>query len=146
EAIKRARREGFYARMLPGVSAEDCLFADIGLDPCLSGYQGFEATDFLIRKRRGDTRCSLIFLQIGGICQATYESTKYSPRHLDVLSDYLGQLYGPDHEVIIYEAAVYPIFDPVTQLVPISGLPEAKVTPMSTLYVPPKNTDGPLDK
>src|SRR5688500_6516418 len=33
EAIRRARSEGFAARMLPGVSAEDCLFADLAVDP-----------------------------------------------------------------------------------------------------------------
>src|SRR5438309_10655773 len=43
EAINRARAEGFYVKMIPGVSAEDCLFADIGLDPGLPGCQRFEA-------------------------------------------------------------------------------------------------------
>ena len=33
EAIRQARAEGFPARMLPAVSAEDCLFADLGIDP-----------------------------------------------------------------------------------------------------------------
>ena len=33
EAIKRARIEGYKATMLPGISAEDCLFADLGIDP-----------------------------------------------------------------------------------------------------------------
>jgi precorrin-2 methylase len=32
-AIRRARAEGFEARMLPGVSSVDCLFADLGIDP-----------------------------------------------------------------------------------------------------------------
>jgi uncharacterized protein YabN with tetrapyrrole methylase and pyrophosphatase domain len=146
EAIKRARREGFYTRMLPGISAQDCLFADIGLDPALPGYQSFDATDFLIRRRRVDTGCSLVLWQIGLIGGTPYQSTKYSPKHLDVLADYLGQLYGPDHEVIIYEAPIYPMFDPVTQLVPVSVLPQAKVSPISTLYVPPNNTNTPLDK
>ena len=33
EAIRRTRAEGYPARMLPAISAEDCLFADMGLDP-----------------------------------------------------------------------------------------------------------------
>ena len=33
DAISRARAEGFEATMLPGVSAEDCLVADLGVDP-----------------------------------------------------------------------------------------------------------------
>src|SRR5215469_15932550 len=31
-SIKQARAEGFNAVMLPGISAEDCLFADLGID------------------------------------------------------------------------------------------------------------------
>lgn len=33
EGIKQARELGFTAYMLPGISAEDCLFADLGIDP-----------------------------------------------------------------------------------------------------------------
>jgi len=146
EAIKRARDEGFYARMLPGISAEDCLFADLGLDPALPGCQSFEATNFLINKRRFDTACSLILWQIGVIGVLSYQNNEYSPKNLDVLSDYLGQFYGPDHKTIIYEAAAYPIYEPIAELVSISQLPQAKVSPISTLYVPPKNADVLYDK
>ena len=37
ESIKQARSEGFTAKMLPGISAEDCLFADLGVDPGSDG-------------------------------------------------------------------------------------------------------------
>ena len=33
ESVRRARAAGLPARMLPAVSAEDCLFADLGVDP-----------------------------------------------------------------------------------------------------------------
>src|SRR5947209_6054839 len=33
EVIRRAKREGFQARMLAGVSCEDQMFADLGIDP-----------------------------------------------------------------------------------------------------------------
>ena len=44
-----AREAGFSARMLPGISAEDCLFADLGVDPGL-GLQSHEATHFLLTR------------------------------------------------------------------------------------------------
>lgn len=47
-AVIQARKEGFYAKILPGISAEACLFADLLIDPGLHGCQSFEATDFLI--------------------------------------------------------------------------------------------------
>lgn len=36
-AIRQARREGFPAGMLPGISAEDCLFADLEVTPSRPG-------------------------------------------------------------------------------------------------------------
>jgi uncharacterized protein YabN with tetrapyrrole methylase and pyrophosphatase domain len=39
EAIRRARAEGYRARMLPAVSALDCLVADLGIDPAATGPQ-----------------------------------------------------------------------------------------------------------
>jgi hypothetical protein len=145
-AIRRAREEGFYAKMLPGISAEDCLFADLGIDPASSGCQSFEATNFLVYKRQFDPTCSLILWQIGVIGIVSYQTRDYSPKNLDVLSQYLGQCYGPDHRAIIYEASPYPIYDPLTEEVPIGQLPQARVTPISTLYVPPRNADAPPDK
>ena len=50
EAIRQCRREGLPARMLPGISAEDCLFADLGVDPGIRGSQCFEVTEFLMRR------------------------------------------------------------------------------------------------
>src|SRR5580658_7209196 len=33
DAVLQARKQGFYAVLLPGISAEDCLFADLLIDP-----------------------------------------------------------------------------------------------------------------
>jgi precorrin-3B methylase len=50
-AIRELRESGYAATMLPGISAEDCLFADLGIAPVTFGCQSFEATDFLMRQR-----------------------------------------------------------------------------------------------
>lgn len=62
EAVRAARLEGFRAEMLPGVSTEDCLFADLGIDPA-AGCQSYEATDFLLHGRRIDTSAALVLWQ-----------------------------------------------------------------------------------
>jgi len=77
EAIRRARHEGFRARMLPAVSAEDCLFADLGVDPADSGCQSLEATDFLLRMRAIDTSQQLILWQIGVLGEWAYRRMSY---------------------------------------------------------------------
>jgi hypothetical protein len=144
EAMKQARLEGYGAKMLPGISAEDCLFADLGIDPATTGCQSFEATDFLIYKRKFDTGCALILWQIGCIGDPTFSLKPDSTRGLRVLTDYLCQFYDAGHPAIIYEAAAYPIFDPVIENVPLSKLPEAQISPIATLYIAPQ-TQAPLD-
>src|SRR5690606_41924587 len=47
--------EGFVARMEPGISAEACLYADLGIDPGRHGVQSMEATHFLVYDRVPDT-------------------------------------------------------------------------------------------
>ncbi|HEY6069313.1 MAG TPA: SAM-dependent methyltransferase, partial [Gaiellaceae bacterium] len=85
-AVRRARDEGFRVWMLPAVSAEDCLFADLGVDPGLSGCQSFGATDFLLRRRQVDPSAVLVLWQVSviGVRHYTREPT---PRNLDVLVD-----------------------------------------------------------
>jgi uncharacterized protein YabN with tetrapyrrole methylase and pyrophosphatase domain len=145
EAIRQARHAGFQARMLPGISAEDCLFADLGLDPGKRGCQSFEATDFLIRRRRFDPTSALILWQIAIIGNPGFYRPGDHVHGLTVLAEVLTTPYGPEHEVIVYEAAVYPTFEPVIQRLPLSHLPQAQITEISTLYLPPK-AEAPLDR
>jgi hypothetical protein len=144
EAIKQARLEGYSAKMLPGISAEDCLFADLGIDPARNGCQSFEATDFLIYKRKFDTGCALILWQIGCIGDPTFSLKPYGSHGLHVLTEYLCQHYDASHPALIYEAAEYPIFDPGIETVPLARLSEAQISPISTLYIAPQMS-APLD-
>jgi len=144
EAIKQARLEGYSAKMLPGISAEDCLFADLGVDPARTGCQSFEATDFLIHKRKFDTGCALILWQIGCIGDFTFSLEPYGTRGLHVLTEYLCQFYDATFSAVVYEAAEYPIFNPSIENVPLAKLPEAQISPISTLYLAPQ-TQAPLD-
>ena len=47
KAIAGARAEGFDAHMEPGISAEDCLYADLGIDPGTFGCQHYEASQLM---------------------------------------------------------------------------------------------------
>jgi uncharacterized protein YabN with tetrapyrrole methylase and pyrophosphatase domain len=145
EAIRTARSEGFIATMLPGISAEDCLFADLGVDPGETGCQSFEATDFLVFKRKFDTSSPLILWQVGlvGVLGYKDQSSLWSLSGLRILLEYLQEYYDPNHQVIVYEAAQYPVCKPITDRVALIEVPTAKVTPLSTLYVPPKASASP---
>ncbi len=136
-AIKKAHDEGFRAHMLPGISAEDCLFAELCVDPGDGGCQSFEATLFLLRKSKFDTFCHLILWQIGGIADPAFNPFKDPKSGLSVLTDYLKQYYDSNHEVFVYQAARYSICKPLIQRIPLHRLPEAYVDYSTTLYVPP---------
>ena len=137
-AIAGARKEGFEARMLPGISAEDCLFADVGFDPGERGCQSFEATDFLLRKRVFDVTSPLVLWQVGVIGVRDYQkSDLWGPRGLEVLVRRLLEFYPPAHQAIVYEAAQYPICPPLIHSAALADLTAAPVTVRSTLYVPP---------
>lgn len=137
-ALRQAQSEGYTARMLPGISAEDCLFADLGLDPATYGCQNFEATDFLIRRRIFDPRSALILWQIAVIGNLGFYEEGSHRHGLTVLAEVLEDYYGSDHIVVIYEAAIYPTVKPHIQHVPLCMLPQARISLVSTLYVPPK--------
>lgn len=144
QSIRQARSEGYSARMLPGISAEDCLFADFGIDPAVPGCQSFEATDFLLRKHKIDTSCHLILWQIGVIGDLTYNPSRDAKPSLRILVDFLKKYYDSSHTVFVYEAAKYAICKPIIQRMLLSKLGDAHVNYFSTLYIPPKML-APLD-
>jgi uncharacterized protein YabN with tetrapyrrole methylase and pyrophosphatase domain len=140
ESIRRARSEGYPARMLPGVSSEDCLFADLGVDPAVAGCQSYEATDFLMSGPRIDPSSQLILWQIGTLGDWTYQSQKYDTRSMPLLVQRLAQFYPLTHPVTVYEAAVWPGTEPMIAPIPLYSLPEFPITAAMTLYVPPAQT------
>lgn len=136
-AIRQARREGIAARMLPAVSAEDCLFADLGFDPGY-GCQTYEASDFLVRPRRFDPGSALVLWQIGGIGVTDYRRQPlWSRRGLELLAARLGAVYGAEHEVVLYEAARFAVSPPRIDPSTLAALPAAPVSIETTLFVPP---------
>jgi hypothetical protein len=138
EAIRRARAEGFDAVMLPGISAEDCLIADVGFDPGARGCQSFEATDFLVRHRVFDPTAALLLWQIGGIGVEDFRGDAYwNPAGVAYLAAHLAATYGEDHEVVVYETSPYPVVEPLIHRCRLSALAAAPITIGSTLLVPP---------
>jgi uncharacterized protein YabN with tetrapyrrole methylase and pyrophosphatase domain len=141
-AIRRARRAGFPARMLPGISAEDCLYADLAVDPAVNGSQSFEATDFLAARRRFDPTSALILWQVGVLGEPSVRrNMACRPERLRVLTRHLRRFYPARHRVVLYKAAQLPIVQPFIKTVTLHGLAREVVGPLTTLYVPPLTRD-----
>jgi uncharacterized protein YabN with tetrapyrrole methylase and pyrophosphatase domain len=136
-AISTLRASGYAARMLPGVSADGCLYADLGINPGLVGMQCFEATEFLFSHRRFDPTSGLILWQVGVLGEVTARPALCRRERLKHLADTLAGQYSRDHEVVLYYAATLPGLAPTIQRLRIAELHETDVVPMMTLYVPP---------
>lgn len=139
EAIRRIRAIGLEAEMLPAISADACLFADLGIDPGETGCQSYEATDFLVHRRRFDPRSALVLWQVGVIAERSFKPDVrvWNRNGVRVLVEVLLEDYPSDHIVTIYEASRYPRGKPSIVNVELAKLGEAEISSICTLYVPP---------
>ncbi|MBL4789512.1 MAG: hypothetical protein JKY60_10845 [Kordiimonadaceae bacterium] len=137
-AIARLKADGYTAWMEPGISAEDCLVADLGIDPGNTGCQAFEASQLLFYKHSINPNCLLIIWQIGLAGEHTLRTLKQDNLQtgLQVLTNSLLDYYPPDHEVIIYMAKNTALFSSTITRIPLSELPASKPHGMSTLVIP----------
>jgi uncharacterized protein YabN with tetrapyrrole methylase and pyrophosphatase domain len=124
-------------KILPGISAEDCLYADLMIDPGQKGCQSYEATDFLIYQRKVDVRSHLILWQVGVIGLLGRDETYNNHIGINLLIDVLIKLYSSLHEVFIYQAAQYPYCEPFIEKVKLLDLSSAEIPRLATMYIPP---------
>ncbi len=136
-AVAQARAEGYAAHMEPGISAEDCLYADLGIDPGEFGCQHHEASQLMFYRRRLDPTAYLVLWQAGiaGDRGFTRKSTPAPYRQL--LVDLLAGDYPLDHACTLYEAATLPIQPPRIETVALRDLAQARLEPHTTLVLPP---------
>ena len=144
EAIRRARAEGYPSRMLPGISTEDCLFADLGVDPGETGCQSFEATDFLAMRRRFDPSSGLVLWQVGALGEPSVrDGMTCRPERLRMLTALLRRHYPARHPVFVYKASQFSICDAIIARANLAGLPRQRIPAMATLYLPPRPSRTP---
>ncbi|MCK7502463.1 MAG: SAM-dependent methyltransferase [Comamonadaceae bacterium] len=103
--VRKARAEGIPARMEPGISAEACLYANLGLDPGKRGVQSMEATHFLVYDRQLDSAGLVLLWQVALAGDLTCTRFHAEREGLQALVDKLLRWYPPQHEVVLYEAA-----------------------------------------
>ena len=137
KVIEVARAEGFEAHMEPGISAEDCLYADLGIDPGRFGCQHFEASQLLFYERRIDPTGYLVLWQVGLVGDLSLKRFSTGAAYRQVLVDLLSKDYPLDHEVIIYRGATLPIEKPRIHRLALRDLPNAKLTAEETVVLPP---------
>ena len=122
---------------MPAVSAEDCLFADLRLDPSDGGCYSIEATQFILENKFFDPSSHVIIWQIGMIGNLGQPSYQVNASAIQCLVRKLLKIYPKDFQAILYEASVYPGLKPSINRFKISTLYEQQLSPISTLYIPP---------
>lgn len=137
KAIEIARGEGFEAFMEPGVSAEDCLYADLGFDPGTFGCQHYEASQFMLYRRRVDPSAYLVLWQVGVAGDRSSARFSTGRAYRAVLVEVLERHYPREHDIIAYEAATLPTRKPRITRTTLSQLPVLELGMQTTLVIPP---------
>src|SRR5437764_825119 len=116
------------------------LYADLGVDPSITGLQIYEATDLLLRQRHIDPTMNMILFQVGCVGDLGFKFHGYENDKFEILVDYLERAYGPDQEVVNYVASMFTMAEPTMARHRISDLrnPEVAktVTGISTFFFP----------
>ena len=137
QAVNQARKEGYRARMEPGISAEDCLYADMGIDPGDYGCQHYEASQVVFSERRLDPSAYLILWQIALAGDISIAKRLSSKEEREVLVRLLSNDYPLSHRVALYECPTLITDNVRIDWITLGELPEADLTPVTTLVVPP---------
>ncbi|GGA02770.1 hypothetical protein GCM10011408_25290 [Dyella caseinilytica] len=137
EVIRLARAEGFRAHMEPGISAEDCLYADLGIDPGRLGCQHYEASQLLFYETPINPCACLVLWQVGLVGDRSMTRFSTGTEYRQVLVDVLSRDYPLDHEVIIYRGATLPIEQPRIRHVALRDLPATEVSSDETVVLRP---------
>lgn len=134
-AAKAAREKGIKVSILPGISSDACLYADLGINPLTHGLQSYEASYFVNKKPVFDIRSNLVLWQINCINVAKIGSAVCASG-LRLLSDHLLGHYASETVVYLYEASLYPHIDPVIYKTELAKLVNADVSTITTLVIP----------
>lgn len=136
--IRLLREEGHPARMVPGVSADGCLYADLLLNPGDHGIQSHETSRFVYHACEWDPRTPLVLWQVGVFGRHDWTARPTPDRgRLSELRARLLTRYPESHGVTLYYAATSPMLKPSIRHVALTALPDTHVYPMDMLLVPP---------
>jgi len=132
-AVRQIKRDGGDAIILPAVSAQDCLFSDLEIDPGDQGCFSIEATELVLFERNIDVHAHFLLWQVANFGRIDGKKTN----KLSILKNYLFGYYPPDYSICLYEASTLPTLHPRIEWNPLSSLDESDINPTTTVYIPP---------
>ncbi|HRD69005.1 MAG TPA: SAM-dependent methyltransferase [Legionella sp.] len=132
-AVEKVKAMRGNAIILPAVSAMDCLFSELRIDPGERGCFSIDATELLLYERVLDIFSHVILWQLFNLGMHDRQFTS----KLYILVDYLNSYYPIDHPVCLYEGAMLPTQKSRVEWIKLEQLKNAEIKPTSTLYIKP---------
>jgi Tetrapyrrole (Corrin/Porphyrin) Methylases len=139
-ALAIAQMEGHETVLLPGISATDCLFSDLRIDPGVIGVQILKAAHVLREDACVATSNHVVLVQVGSVGDNTFSFTGFKHTKLDRFFEKLISIYGEEQDSIYYVASIFPGLDPVILERKLGEYRHQKVQDTvnaATLYLPP---------
>lgn len=119
----------------PAVSALDCLFNDLRVNPAERGLQMYEASHMIYEEIPLIPTVDLVILQAGFIdINTRYTGKEVS--NIEKLRAYLLKFYDESQKIIIYEAAQFPSQEPMIVNSTIGAFTIDDINTLSTIYTP----------
>jgi uncharacterized protein YabN with tetrapyrrole methylase and pyrophosphatase domain len=137
KVIEEAKAEGYCAQMLPGISAEDCLYADLGIDPGRVGSQNFETSQFMFYQRNIDPSAYLILWQIAIAGDRSIARFHTGAAYRELLIEMLSEYYPLDHQVALYECPTLAIDEARIEWIALKDFAQTEVSLITTMLIPP---------
>lgn len=141
-AVRRIKEAGGEATILPAVSAQDCLFSDLEIDPGDKGCFSIEATELVLFERWIDIHAHLILWQVANFGRADGKKAD----NLAILKEYLSNYYPEDYSICLYEAPTLPTHPSRIEWMQLSDLNQTVISSITTVYIPPIEKKAISDK
>lgn len=91
-------------KIVSGISAMDCLFSDLVVDPATNGLLMYEATELLLSRRLILPDVSMLIWQVGTIETSLYNNHENLPSRFKNIKDYLLDFYPSSHPIYAYSS------------------------------------------
>jgi tetrapyrrole methylase family protein/MazG family protein len=133
--IKEAKTLDINVQVLPGISAFDCLLADLEIN--LNGGCFLSEASHLIKNQiKLDTSNHVIIWQVGVIDVESPRTNEYKGNVWKLKHELL-KYYHKDSEVYLYEASIYPHIKPLIKKTKVGLIDKMEISSITTAYIPP---------
>lgn len=140
--IEKISLEQVDIQIMPGISALDCLFSDLRVDPGVNGLQSYDATEFILYDHAFSKNVHLVLWQIAiigeiKIISDDILSLKRQAKALEILYTKLARQYPDEHFLYLYIASQYPSIPFEAIKIRLIDLLDISIPRLATLYIPP---------